>query len=167
MVKIIGSSIVGRHEQLSTIDGFLSDDAPEPSALLIEGESGIGKTALFDHAVATADVRGDLVLLCRPTESELDLSYAGLIELLRCLPDDASMALPPPQARVLDLLHHREEGRFDRLSLSLATVAMIDLAAPKGRVVVAIDDVQWLEPPPRIGHDQCLPRPPPPGSPLP
>src|SRR5262245_45174881 len=137
MVKTTASSIVGRHEQLSTIDGFLSDDAPEPSALLIEGEPGIGKTALFDHAVSTAGVRGDLLLECRPTESEVDLSYAGLIELLRRLPDDASVALPPPQARVLDLLLHREEGRFDRLSLSLATVAVIDRAAATGRIVVA------------------------------
>lgn len=146
MPNTTASSIIGRHHQIAEIDAFLSDASSEPGALLIEGEAGIGKSTLFQHAAATAAAAGDVVLLGRPAESERDLALAALVDLLTRVPERAVAALPDAQARVLKLLLQREDGRFDRLSLSVATVAVIAAAAATARVVVAIDDVQWLDP---------------------
>ena len=56
--------VVGREAELEAIELWL--DAPRPSALLIEGEAGIGKTTLWRAGVARAKERGVLVLSCAP-----------------------------------------------------------------------------------------------------
>src|SRR5690349_4475509 len=74
--------VVGRADEVRLLDAFLADPAPEPRALLIEGEPGIGKTTLLQGLLSIASERGYPVLSCRPARSEMDLSYVGLVELL-------------------------------------------------------------------------------------
>ena len=74
--------IVGRTEEVGVLDGLLADPLSEPRALLIEGEPGIGKSTLLQELLAIAHDRQYSILLCRPTRSEMDLSYVGLVELL-------------------------------------------------------------------------------------
>ena len=88
--------IVGRTDEVGVLDRFVRDLATEPRALLIDGEPGIGKTTLFHELIASAGDRGYAVLSCRPTRSEMDLSYVGLVELLSEVDDDAVQALPVP-----------------------------------------------------------------------
>ena len=59
---------------------FVADEEREPRALLIEGEPGIGKTTLWQHLQASAAERGWVTLAHRPVRSEMDLSYAGLVD---------------------------------------------------------------------------------------
>jgi DNA-binding CsgD family transcriptional regulator len=145
----LAQAIVGRTNELSIVDGFLADAAEEPTGLLIEGEPGIGKTTLFDELLRLARERSYPILLCRSARSEMDLSYVGLMEVLREIDDEVVRALPSPQARVLNLILRREEpeGPFDRLSLSVAVLAAIRAFASTSPVVVAVDDVQWLDHP--------------------
>jgi hypothetical protein len=83
----------------------------QPRALLIEGEPGIGKTTLFDGLLEMAHERGFRSLSCRPTRSEMDLSYVGLLELLEGIGDDVVASLPSPQARVLNLILRRRNRK--------------------------------------------------------
>jgi hypothetical protein len=76
----LAHSIVGRTEERAVLDRFMGDALAEPRVLLIEGEAGIGKSTLLDDLLDTAAPRGTVVLACRPSHSEMDLSYAGLIE---------------------------------------------------------------------------------------
>lgn len=141
--------IVGRAEEIGTLGAVLADRRPEPRAVLIEGEPGIGKTTLYQQLLATAR-EGDLtVLSCRPTRSEMDLSYVGLVELLGAVPDETLDALPAPQSRVIRMVLRQEEpeGRFDRLSLGVATVAAVRALAADRPVLLAVDDAQWLDHP--------------------
>ncbi len=142
-------ALVGRAGEVATADGFLADPLAEPRALLIHGEPGIGKSALLRHLVADAATRGLAVLSCRPTRSEMDLSYAGLVELLAGVDGAVVDGLPGPQARVLNVVLRREEPRttFDRLSLAVATVAAVRAVASARPVLLAVDDVQWLDHP--------------------
>ncbi len=141
--------IVGRADEVDVLDGFVDDGQCEPRAALIEGEPGIGKTTLLQHLHAAATDRGWLILTHRPTRSEMDLSYAGLVELLGGVDDDTVNRLPAPQARVLRMVLRREEPdvAFDRLSLSVAVVAVLRAASQDSPVLLTIDDVQWLDPP--------------------
>jgi DNA-binding CsgD family transcriptional regulator len=141
--------LVGRAEEVAALDGFLADALAEPRALLIDGEPGIGKTTLLHHLLAIAHNRGYAILSCRPTRSEMDLSYAGLVELLGGVEDAVVGALPAPQARVLQVLLRREEPdtALDRLSLGVATVAAVRIVASTRPVLLAVDDAQWLDHP--------------------
>jgi len=143
------SGLVGRAREVGVADGFLADGLAEPRALLIDGEPGIGKTAFLQHLLATAQSQGHAILACRPTRSESDLSYSGLVELLGNVEDAVLDALPAPQARVLKALLRREDPHvpFDRLSLGIATVAAVRMVASTRSVLIAIDDAQWLDRP--------------------
>lgn len=142
-------TIVGRAHEVAVLDGFLADAHAQPSAVLIEGEPGIGKTTLLDALIARADERDHAVLVCRPSRSEMDLSYVGLVGLLGQVPEHDINALPDPQARVLRMVLRREEpdAAFDRLSLGVALVAAVRALASIRTVLIAIDDVQFLDHP--------------------
>jgi DNA-binding CsgD family transcriptional regulator len=141
--------LVGRAEEAEVVDQFLAGPLAGSRALLIEGEPGIGKTTLLRELLAIARERDHAVLLCRPSRSEMDLSYAGLVELLGGLDDAAIDGLPGPQARVLRMVLREEEpdGAFDRLSLRVAVVAVLRAVAAVRPVLVAVDDAQWLDQP--------------------
>lgn len=143
----MAQAVVGRTDEVGVLDGFLADPLPEPRALLIEGEPGIGKTMLLQGLLATAGERDHTILSCRPTRSEMDLSYVGLVELLAGADVAVVDGLPDPQARVLRMILRREEpqGTFDRLSLGVATVAVVRTVASTGPVLLAVDDAQWLD----------------------
>ena len=91
--------LTGRSAEKATIDRLLADARSGRSGVLvIRGEAGIGKTALLDHAVATAEdmqvVRGV------GAEFERTLPFAGLHQVLRRFTDRLG-SLPEAQARAL------------------------------------------------------------------
>jgi len=140
--------VVGRGSELSRLDAFMEDVADGPAVLLLEGESGIGKTTLWKRGVATAVDRGWRVRSTRPAESEAKLSYAGLADLLEAS-DDVIQALPAPQRNALEVALLRagpEEGSSDARAVSAAVLTALREAAAAGPVLIALDDVQWLDP---------------------
>jgi hypothetical protein len=103
-----GDGIVGRESELARVESFIGSVPEGPSALLLEGAAGIGKTTLWHAGVSMARARGHRVLACRAAESEARLSYAALGDLFDFEPPD----LPAPQKRALDaaLLRAEFEG---------------------------------------------------------
>ena len=69
-----GHGIVGRESELARVKSFIGSVPEGPSALLLEGAAGIGKTTLWHAGVSRARVRGHRVLVCRAAESEARLS---------------------------------------------------------------------------------------------
>ena len=138
--------ILGRDPELSEIGSFLDAVAGDPAGLILEGEAGIGKTTLWRSAVTMSRQRGYRVLSCRPAESEVRLSFAGLGDLL----DVELPVLPDPQQRALDSALLREDGPGpapDQRAISLATLGVVRSLAESGTLVIAVDDVQWLDRP--------------------
>jgi predicted ATP-dependent serine protease len=88
--------IIGRGAELEEVQGFLGRVAVGPCALLIEGEPGIGKTTLWLQAVRAGESRGYRVLQARPSESELNLSFAALADLVGAVFDETRAHLPAP-----------------------------------------------------------------------
>jgi hypothetical protein len=62
--------MVGRDAELQAVERFLGAADSGGRALVIAGEAGIGKTALWEHGVATAKARGLAVLQARPAERQ-------------------------------------------------------------------------------------------------
>jgi DNA-binding CsgD family transcriptional regulator len=114
-------------------------------ALILRGEAGIGKTALLEDARERAS--GMQVLSVRGVESESDLPFAGLHQLLRPalhLLDE----LPPTQARALrGAFGLADEVGDDRFLISAGCLTLLSELAESGPVLCLIDDAQWLDTP--------------------
>jgi DNA-binding CsgD family transcriptional regulator len=136
--------------ELARLDTFL-DRRPKDgaTAFLLEGAAGIGKTAVWRAAVASAREREFHVLLARPSEAERRLSFAALVDLL-AETHDVIASLPPVQRRPLAIALLLEDARGpapDRRAIAVALLATLRTLARERPLLVAIDDIQWLDPP--------------------
>jgi DNA-binding CsgD family transcriptional regulator len=142
--------LVGREEELGNLTDFVESLPFGPSSLVIEGEPGIGKTRLWSELVSLARDRGVRVLSCRPSESDSDPSFLGLIDLLRPIRDEVFNHLPAPQRRALRVALLREEAHpsvQDWRALHVGVLDVLRISAGEGPMMIAIDDLQWLDAP--------------------
>lgn len=139
--------VVGREAELERIASFLDDATP--FALWLEGAAGIGKTTLLRAAVELARGRGYRVLACQPTAAETALSFASLGDLLEPVVDEVLPRLPPPQRQAAEaaLGLGSAGARVNERLTALAVLSALRLLAGEQRVLVAIDDLQWLDRP--------------------
>src|SRR6266487_4086179 len=93
-MRALAREVVGRDEELAVLRDFLAAVDRLPSALLIEGEAGIGKTTLWSAGIAAAAEHGYRVLSARPAQAESQVSYAGLADLLDPVLERALDELP-------------------------------------------------------------------------
>jgi DNA-binding CsgD family transcriptional regulator/tetratricopeptide (TPR) repeat protein len=144
----MSAQLVGREEELQRVELFLEAARHEPRALLIEGEAGAGKTSVWDAALAAAERANSHTLAARPAEAETGFAYAALGDLLRGHLDALS-GLPSRQQRALEvalLLEQEGAEQPDQQSVALAVLGVFRRLAADRSVVVAVDDVQWLDP---------------------
>jgi DNA-binding CsgD family transcriptional regulator len=136
--------IVGRTRERSEIEALLEAAREGRStALILHGEAGIGKSTLLDEAVAAApDFR---VLRARGYESESDIPFAGLLDLLTPLLDLLDR-IPPLQAAALrGSLALGEPVPHDQFAIPAAVLSLLGAAAEEQPLLVVVDDVQWLD----------------------
>ena len=143
------SDLVGRDGEITAATGWADSLAGGPAGIVIEGEGGIGKTSLWLEATALAAERGARVLVARPVHAELSLGYAGLGDLLQGAAEQRIPELPGPQALALSAALSLAAGPewIDPLLVARATLSLLRRLALETPVVVAIDDVQWLDAP--------------------
>ncbi|MDQ3671754.1 MAG: AAA family ATPase, partial [Actinomycetota bacterium] len=140
--------IVGREAELASIHAFLERPAVGAVALVLEGEAGIGKSTLWLAGVDSARERGFRVLVSRPAEAERGLTHAGLGDLFEEALESVVPVLPAPRRHALEvaLLVKEAPDGFDPRTLGVAVRSALEVLAAEGPVVLAIDDVQWLDP---------------------
>ena len=138
--------LLGRTRETAHIEDLL-DSAKDgkSAALLLHGEAGIGKSALLRTALDAAAQRDFGILRTRGFESESDIPFAGLLELLTPL-----LALrdriPEVQARALgSALALEPPTPFDRFAVPAAMLSLLGAAAEEKPYLVAADDVHWLD----------------------
>lgn len=145
MSGLIG--LIGRDAELAVLDALVTAAAEGKSdVLLVEGPPGIGKSALLDSLAARAD--GLQLLKCRGSESEFDLSYGGLSQLL--LPfQELVGSLSPWQAETLGAILPGQtfapHAVKDRFSVGAAALALLGTAAEQGPILAIVDDAHWLD----------------------
>ncbi len=115
---------------------------------MIEGEAGIGKTTLWLEGVRIAEQREFRVLQAQPAESEALLSYAALTDLVGDAFGKTRGLLPPPQETALAaaVLQADADDTIDARTTATAVLGVLTALVAQERVLVAIDDVQWLDP---------------------
>jgi DNA-binding CsgD family transcriptional regulator len=146
------TAVLGRVDELSTIRGFLAEFPAGPHWLVIAGEAGIGKTILWEAAEQAARGRPEptTVLRARASEPEAELPYVGLTDLLGPVVETALPGLPPPQRAALEaalLLTSRPDDAFaDPRTIGTAVLGVLRETAQTWPLILAIDDLQWLDP---------------------
>jgi DNA-binding CsgD family transcriptional regulator len=138
----------GRQAELADISSFLDAVPTGPEALILGGEAGIGKSALWLDTLEQARARSYRALSSRPTESEARLSFAALGDLLDGVVDEVLDDLPTPQRSALEVALLRAEADAsppDRRTLSSAFHGALMGLATAGPLLLAIDDAQWLD----------------------
>ena len=139
---------LGQAAAMATIEAFVDAADGGPAALLIEGEIGAGKSTLWQAGVAGAGALGRRVLVCRPSESESSMAFAGLGDLLNGTLDD-QIGLPGPQLRALrvaTLLEDPDVTPPDQRAVSVATLTLVRVLAARSPVLIAVDDAHCLDP---------------------
>jgi tetratricopeptide (TPR) repeat protein len=138
-----------RPAEEEALSEFLDAAASTPAALLVDGEAGIGKTTVWLAALERARDRGFRVLSARAVETESVLAYASLADLLTGVEPDMWADLPDPQRIAVDRVLSREQASdavTDRRAVAAAFLSVVNRLADHGRVLLAIDDLQWLDP---------------------
>jgi DNA-binding CsgD family transcriptional regulator len=145
----LGEQLVGRRQELAAIDAFLAADADGAAALVVEGEAGIGKTSVWREGIERARGSDYRVLLARPVGAEVRLSLAGLGDLLGEVVDEALPGLPEPQRNALEvaLLRSESRGSPDVRAVGVALAEVLRTLSRRAAVLIAVDDLQWLDRP--------------------
>jgi ATP/maltotriose-dependent transcriptional regulator MalT len=146
-------TVIGRERELAALERFLDSGHEELSALLLVGDAGIGKTTVWQEAVRLGEKAGFNILRCRPAQTEAKLGFAALSDLLSSVDEAMLSALPAPQRDAIEaaLLRSapRAAGSGSR-AVAAGLLAVLRRLAEESPVVVAIDDVQWLDRPSEV-----------------
>ena len=146
----MNTAIIARDNELAIIDAFLAFPGGTPAGLLIAGEAGIGKTTLWRAGTRAARERSFSVLEASPAEAETKLSFSGLSDLLERSLSGVLPELPAPQRTALSaaLLVGETEGHApDERAIAQAFLNVVRALSRERAVLIAIDDVQWLDAP--------------------
>jgi hypothetical protein len=109
------------------------------------GEPGIGKSALLGRARDRASSLGARALATVGVESEAELAFAGLHQLLRPITRRMDL-LPVPQRDVLDAAFGLAATlEPDPYRVALAAYELVCEAASAAPLLLIIDDAQWLD----------------------
>ena len=147
-VRAKEAALVGREAELERVDGFLTGAEVGPVVLVLDGEAGIGKTRVWQEGLRRAADRGHRALLCRPAESEAQLAFAALSDLLADALEETLPELQEPQRRALEvalLLADPGDRPVDQRAVAAGLLSSVRRLSVSQPVVVAVDDVQWLD----------------------
>jgi DNA-binding CsgD family transcriptional regulator len=147
-VQVRSHRLVGRDEELGSLVRLLDSPDELPAAAVVVGEAGIGKTAVWLAIGEEAAERGYMVLSCRPSEAEARFSFSGLADLLGEHVAEVLPELAAAQRSALETaLGLSSGGPVEERLVAFAFLNVLRWLGDGNRVVVAVDDVQWLDEP--------------------
>ena len=140
--------VISRTGELGAISEFLTSACVRPAGLTIEGEAGIGKTTLWSAATEQAREQGSRVLSAQAGQAESAMGYAAVADLLRDVESSIFVRLPTLQRVAVDrvLLRSGDDGpETDERTVAAAFLATMKMLTADAPVLLAIDDLQWLD----------------------
>jgi DNA-binding NarL/FixJ family response regulator len=139
-------SLLGRDDELVRLYRIVEELQDHGGAFVLRGEAGIGKSTLLAAASERAHSLGLTVLTANGVESEAQLPFAGLHQLL--LPSLGLLTrLPAPQRLALEMAFGLvlPSSAPDVFLVGLATLGLISELAAEAPVLLAVDDAHWLD----------------------
>jgi DNA-binding CsgD family transcriptional regulator len=143
----VARNLVGRDQELAVLEGMVDRVGDRGGSILVLGEAGVGKSSLLSAAAEYGRTAGLQVLEATGVESEAQLPFAGLHQLLRPVLGSRTQ-LPGVQRQAIDAALGAESATPpERFMIALAALNLIADAATSKPVLVVVDDVQWLDRP--------------------
>jgi DNA-binding CsgD family transcriptional regulator/tetratricopeptide (TPR) repeat protein len=144
----VRTGLLGRVSECAALAALLERaDAGESRVLLLRGEPGIGKTALLEAAIGQAAERRMGVLRARGVESEAELAFAGLAELLGPVIELREQIPGLQAASVASALGVGDLVPYARFPVLAGTLSLLAAAAERAPLLAVVDDAQWLDAP--------------------
>jgi DNA-binding CsgD family transcriptional regulator len=143
--------LLGRDMELAALAELLTARDRLPAAVVVRGAPGIGKTSVWREGVRMARERGYRTLVAGPSQSEAQISFAALGDLLSGVLDRVLDELPLQQRRALEValrvadLDSGYGSTLDQGAVSFAFLGALRRLAVEEPVLVAVDDAQWLD----------------------
>ncbi|MGA9833980.1 MAG: LuxR C-terminal-related transcriptional regulator [Trebonia sp.] len=151
-METVDSVLIGRGIEVAEILTFLSADFGAPAALVITGDAGSGKTAVWRHALQAAG-QPSRVLSCQPVPAERPLAFSALDDLFGEIPGEVLSALAEPRRHAVEaaLLRSPPPGAYrvppDQRVLARGILETLQVLASSAPLIVAVDDARWLDRP--------------------
>jgi len=143
--RVDGELLLGREAELALLTALLDRVADEGSALILSGPPGIGKSRLLEETVAAARGRGMAVLSATGVESEAQIPFSGLHQLLRPVRERAADLLPGQRA-ALDAAFGLTDGSPPELfAIAMAVLDLLSEVAAETPLLVIAEDAHWLD----------------------
>src|SRR5438876_859717 len=159
--NLLDGPFLGRTAEFGTlIECYQRVHAGQPQLVLLQGETGIGKTRLASEFVGWAQAQGADVAAGRALQTGRQLPYQPLIDVLRCqleqehAPDDLlsdvwlaelSRLLPELRDRYPDLPVPSTVDALGHHRFFEATARLVQVWAARRPLVLLLDDMQWAD----------------------
>src|SRR4029077_718577 len=140
-----GPELIEREQESALLDALVDRLRDGGGAVVVRGEAGIGKSALLQRVRRRAEAQGARPLVTVGVESEAELAFAGLHQLLR--PVIGTLAqLPESQRQTLEAaLGLGVDLKPDSFRVAVAAFQLICEVADSVPVVLIVDDAQWVD----------------------
>ena len=138
-----GTAMVGREAEQAELAAFVKTAAGQ--ALVLRGETGVGKSSLLAHAAAAAEQEGHTVVRAAGVEAESELPYAGLHQVLHPLLADVAGLDDTSQAVFDAVLGRADSDPPSVMTLGIAVLSLLSLAAARQPLLLVLDDGQWFD----------------------
>ncbi|MDA0164373.1 LuxR family transcriptional regulator [Solirubrobacter ginsenosidimutans] len=141
----MGSSLLGRDAEVARAEALVDRLPGAGGALLVKGAPGIGKSALLGEVQSHAAEHGIETLAAEGVESEAELAFAGLHQLLRPIRGGVE-TLPAPQRRALQAAFGMTgDDEPDPFLVALAAYELVIGATASAPLLLVADDAHWLD----------------------
>jgi DNA-binding SARP family transcriptional activator len=151
----VRAPLEGRAGELGRLLQAVNRSAAERAAtvLILEGESGVGKTRLLEELLARLRLDGFSIATARAVEADQEEPWSGLLAVARGgLAEAGGIGAASPEAlgafaEAVPAWRERFPGARTESAYPIgrATVEALRVAAEERPVVLALDDAQWID----------------------
>ncbi|MCE0540802.1 AAA family ATPase [Kineosporia rhizophila] len=141
-----GRALLGREAERQALSVLVEQArAGSGGALVLQGPPGIGKSALVAEAAALAAAGGTRVITAVGVQSEEDIPYAGLHQLVHQLRDGIDDLPGPQKAALRAAVGLADDAVPDLYLVGLAALTLLSDAAAKAPLLVVVEDAGWMD----------------------
>ncbi|MER7718569.1 AAA family ATPase [Streptomyces flaveolus] len=142
---LLEAAELGRQKEWQVVREAVEAVDRSGSAVWLVGGPGMGKSVLLEQVGELAADRGLRVLRANAAESERDLPFAVLHQLMWALRDEPRTLPPAGRAALERALHIGSADTLATYTVAAATLDLLTVASRRQPLALLIDDLQWTD----------------------